>query len=71
MRYPKLASIFVLLFLVLSVFGQDDYLWCDYHNYKAFYDRKEYPNNRCYKVYTHYYWKDTVRYVHKLTTPCS
>ena len=61
---------FALLLLLWIFPFQEDFLYCDYHNMKAFYDREEYPNGKCYKVYTHPIWKDGKRYVHKLSTPC-
>ena len=67
----RIALTTVLLSLVvLTVLGQEDYLFCDYHNAKAFYDRVEYPNGKCYKVYTHPVWENGKRYVHRLTVQC-
>lgn len=63
-------TIFVLSLIVLSVLGQEDYLFCDYHNAKAFYDRTEYPNGKCYKVYSHPVWENGERKVHRLMMQC-
>jgi hypothetical protein len=63
--------IFILLVGCVFASSQTE-IFCDLHNAKAFYDRTEKRNGKCFRIYSHPVWKDGERYTHTLTTtvPC-
>lgn len=46
-------------------------VFCDYHNANFYKSGTEYPNGKCYDVYTHPVWSNGQRSIHRMSMRCA